>query len=191
MIYMHNLSGQTVPFAAKAVYYSLPRCRGLLKHQLNNYNRYTFKFDEDWTKEEENKYLQEAMTATATLQALFCDKTEFASTRSTIKTLDKGYKRGDPSRLLNMMIVWYTDRLRGKNQEDGTSYTSCEANTAAELHRALDPLITPRHAYDMPSLWPLVEKVYVGVPASRVLRHLTIVDLPGMSRSDTTFVLYF
>jgi hypothetical protein len=182
MLYAHKLQGQTKPFAAKVIYTSLKECRCILKHQLKNYNRHTFNFDEEWTTEEANEYLQEADTARAVFQTLFCDKAPFESPRSTTATLLKNHKLGNSTKLLDLMMSWYMERLRGKAEENNASYTFCEGSTVAEFHQALDPLTTPQHGYAAPSLWPLVSEVVVGVPSSRVLRSLNIVDLPGTLR---------
>ena len=180
MLYMHKLPGQTTPFAATVRYHPLKDCQMWFKWLITSYNCYVFEFDQDWTDEEKNKYRQEANTALATLRTLFCDKRKFDSHDSTVGTLAQTFKDGTRANLLGTMAGWYADRLRGKSQEDDMSYTSCQGDTIAEVRAALDPLITPKYDFDVPSLWPLVKEVFVGVPSSRVLRDLILVDLPGM-----------
>lgn len=184
MIYMHKLPGQTSNFAAKILYQPVAKCRSCLKELLKDYNCYTFEPDKEWTKDEETQYRLKSKTAFAAFRALFCDKAQFESPRSAIETLSRSYKSGRASILLGTMTGWYADRIRGKTQEDDASYTFREGHTAADLHQALDPLIMPRPASDVPMLWPLVKEVYVGAPSSRVLRHLTTVDLPGTLKTS-------
>lgn len=179
MLYGHKLPRQTTPFAAKVSYQPLKDCQMWFKWLIGTYNRFTFNFDPDWTDEEKNKYRQEANTALATLRTLFCDKRQFESHDLTVKTLARTFQTGTRPNLLGNMASWYAERLRGKSQEDDMSYTSCQGDTIAELRAALDPLITPKYDLDAPSLWPLVKEVFVGVPSSRVLQDLVMVDLPG------------
>jgi hypothetical protein len=191
MLYMHKLPRQTTPLAAKVSYQPLKDCQMLFKWLLGNYNRYTFNFDQDWSDEEKNKYLQEANTALAVLRTLFCDKRQFESHEYTVKTLARTFKDGTRAKLLDTMAGWYAERLRGKSQEDDMSYTSCQGDTIADLRAALDPLITPKYDFNTPSLWPLVKQVFVGVPSSRVLRNLTMVDLPGTSKQEMISLVLF
>lgn len=181
MVYEHKLPDQTQKFAAKTSYYPLAKCREFLEEQLGNYNRYTFMFDKYWTDSEKDEYHQAAETAALTFRTLFCNETQFESPGETTRTLNQTYSNRTHEGLLDTMTDWCAVRLRDKSQEDDTSYTFCEGSSAAELRDLLDPLITPKHACDEPSLWPLVTEVQVGVPGSKVLRHLTIHDLPGIS----------
>lgn len=179
MLYMHQLSDQTASFAAKVSYYPVAECRWWFKWLLSSYNRWVFKYNQEWTDEEKNKYRQDASTALGTLRALFCDKSQFESQALAVETLAKNYTGGEYSPLVNIMAKWYEERLHGVSQEDGMPYTFCQGGTVSELRDILDPLITPKHVCDKPLLWPLVKQVTVGVPSSRILRDLTMVDLPG------------
>ena len=179
MLYMHELPDQTAPFAAKVSYYPVEECHWWFKWLLNSYNRWVFKYNQDWTDEEKNKYRQEANTASITLRALFCDKSQFETQQSTVETLAKNYTQGGRSTLLDIMAKWYKERVHGVSQEDGMPYKICQGSTVTELRDNLDPLITPKHVCNEPLLWPLVKQVAVGVPSSRILRDLTMVDLPG------------
>lgn len=181
MVFKHKLMGQTLPFAAKTTYCSTKKCRDFLRCQLANYDRFTFKFDKDWTESEEQEFRQRANTAVTNFRTLFCDKSRFESPGVTVKTLARNYSKKGHHDLLDKMAGWYKERLRGQRMEDDASFTFCQGNTAVELRSILDPLITPHHACDTPSLWPLVKEVQIGIPSSRVLRYLTIHDLPGMS----------
>lgn len=182
MLYVHKLLRQTTPFAAKILYLPVKNCQMRFKWLVGTYNRFTFNFDQDWTDEEKNKHRQEANTALATLRTLFCDKRQFESDEATIETLARTYKDGTLANLLGTMAGWYAERLHGKSQENDMSYSSCQGHTITELRAALDPLIMPKYDFDAPSLWPLVKEVFVGVPSSRVLKDLTLVDLPGTSK---------
>jgi hypothetical protein len=180
MLYAHKLPGQTSSFAAKVSYHSVKECRRVLKWLLDSYDRYTFHFDKAWTKEEEKEFRQEANTALDTLRTIFCNRKGFKTRQSAIKTLARSNNQGQHSNLLSTMAGWYGELLHRNDQEDGVSFTFCESNTVRGLRAILDPLITPKYGYSVPSLWPLVKEVSVGVPSSRILLYLTLVDLPGM-----------
>lgn len=184
MLYMHELPDQTTPFAAKVSYYPVKECHWWFRWLLNSDNRWVFKYNQEWTDEEKNKYHQEANTASFTLRALFCNKSQFETQQSTIETLAKNYTLGERSTLLlDTMAKWYEERVHGVSQQDGMPYKFCQGSTVIELRNILDPLITPKHVCDEPLPWPLVKQVAVGVPSSRILRDLTMVDLPGTSRT--------
>ena len=187
MLYMHELPDQTAHFAAKVSYYPVKECHCLFRWLLNSYNRWNFKYNQEWTDEEKKKYRDEANTASFTLRALFCDKGQFDTQQSTIDTLAKNYTQGERSTiLLDIMAKWYEERVHGVSQEDGMPYKVCQGNTATELRDILDPLITPKHVYDEFLLWPLVKQVAVGAPSSGILWDLTMVDLPGLFKPQST-----
>lgn len=186
MVYTHELAGQTLPYAAKISYIPLTECRDFLTSQLESYNLYTFKFNLDWDDKEKNKWFQESDTALSAFQTLFCDRPEFKTSEAAIETLTQSYRSGRSWSLLNMMVEWYKERLDEACQGQNASHAFCEGGTVAEMRAKLDPLITPTCVYDVATLWPLVKEVHVGVPSSRVLRHMTIADLPGASKWHST-----
>ena len=182
MLYVHELTDQTAPFAAKVSYFPVKECHWFFRWLLSSYNRYAFKFNDEWTDEEKNKYRQEANTALSTLRALFCDKSQFETQSSTVETLAQNHVKGDS--LLNTMAGWYEELLQGIKQEDGMPYAFRQGSTVTELRDMVDPMITPKSVCNEPLMWPLVKQVAVGVPSSRILRDLTMVDLPGMFKPD-------
>lgn len=181
---MHKLSSQATPFAAEIRYFTIDKSRALLKELLYNYNLYHFEADKDWTHNEKNEHSQQAETAKQTFRFLFCNKDEFSSPGAAAAALDKSYHSPKPSELLDTMTGWCEDHFSEYDEEEGAGYSFCEADTVAELHSLLDPLIFPSYSIDEPSLWPLVDNVCVGVPTSRVLKYVTLVDLPGITDTN-------
>lgn len=47
ILYMHELSNQTTPFAAEIRYFNIDKGRALLTELLYNYNLYKFQADKD------------------------------------------------------------------------------------------------------------------------------------------------
>jgi hypothetical protein len=177
MLYMHKLPWQTSGYAAEIPYYTIPKCRELLEELLRQYNFYTFEQDLDWTNKQRNEYAQQASTAFQTFRTLFCDQDEFISQQAAEAQLSSSYENHCKDELLKEMVGWCEDFF-----EDGARYTRCEGRTMSQLRSQIDPLTAPNHFADESSLWPLVQKVCVGIPTSRVFQYIALVDLPGRYR---------
>jgi hypothetical protein len=177
--YLHKLDWQTQPFAAEIGYYTVEKCRKLLEELLRHYNLYNFEPEDDWTNDQKSEYSQQAETAIQTFRTLFCDQGLFASQGDAERSLHDHYKASSTGELLDLMEGWCEGFFEEFDVEDDAGYTQHEAETIAELRSYIDPLTAPNHSFDEPSLWPLVELVRIGVSSSRVLRYVTLVDLPG------------
>jgi hypothetical protein len=177
--YMHKLPWQAQEFAAEIRYYTIDKCRKLLEELLTHYNFFTFEADEDWSSGQRSEYSQQADTAMSTFRTLFCEQAAFDSQSSAQERLDHSYQHTDGSELLDMMAAWCEVFFAQHEKKDGAAYTRCEVATASELRFCVDPLTAPKFSDDKALLWPLVELVEMGVPSSRVLQYVTIVDLPG------------
>jgi hypothetical protein len=178
-VYMHKLPWQSLKYAAEISYYTIQQCRKLLNELLQQYNLYNFEIDEEWTSSQRSEYSQQADTAMATFRTLFRDQEEFETQRAAEYTLSHSYERDLTEELLRMMAVWCENFFVTYAKENDAGYTRCETDTVADLRAYIDPLTAPSHYHKEASLWPLVETVKVGVPSSRVLKWVSIVDLPG------------
>ena len=179
MLYMSKLAGQTSPYAAEIQYYTIPKCRELLEESLRQYNFYTFEQDPDWTNKQRNEYAQQASTAFQIFRTLFRDRVQFISQKAAESQLAWSYEQGSKEELLEEMVGWCEDFFEDFDKEDGAGITRCGGRTMIELRDQIDPLTAPNHFTDASSLWPLVQKVCVGIPSSRVFQYITLVDLPG------------
>jgi len=155
------------------------KCRKLLEKLLRQYNLYNFEAEADWTSDQKSEYSQQAETAIQTFRTLFCDQDLFASQGDAEGSLADHYKNSNTDELLDLMESWCEDFFADFDIEDDAGYTQHEADTVDELRSYTDPLTSPNHSFDEPSLWPLVELVRIGVSSSRVLKYVTIVGLPG------------
>lgn len=183
-IYTHRLPWQTrEAFAAEILYYTPDKCRKLLEDQIRAYNLFNFEKQETWSANMKTEYEQAAETALQTLRTLFCGKADFESPRAAKERLQANYTIGGTA-LLEHMVSWCQDYLREHVNKGGASFQRCYGESAEELNREVDPLTSPKHHYDEPSLWPLVEKVTVGVPSVRVLKYIDLMDLPGMTDTN-------
>jgi hypothetical protein len=185
---MHRLPWQTTEkYAAEIQYYTIPKCRELLEELLRQYNVFTFEADEHWTKKQRNEYSQQSSTAFDTFRTLFRDEVEFCSQGSAEQSLDESYKNESTRDLINSMVGWCESFFENyaKDEGNGAGYTRCEGKSMDELRQQIDPLTAPNHFADESSLWPLVQKMSVGIPSSRVFQYITIVDLAG--KLESTF----
>jgi len=186
-VYTHRLSWQIdEPFTAEILYYPVSRCRELLHEQLRAYRLFHFQKDGVWNADQEKKYARAADTALETFRTLFCDHEQFESPRSAKGSLQSDFLESRNG-LLETMVGWFQEHFHGYSTENDASYQQFADNSADGLNRLVDPLTTPNHRMDEPSLWPLVEKVIVGVPSSRVLEYIDIVDLPGKTATSCTW----
>jgi hypothetical protein len=183
---MHKLPWQTLEFAAEISYYNIQQCRKLLGELLRQYNLFNFELDDEWTSSQRSEYSQEADTAMATFRTLFRDQEEFESQRAAEYTLSHSYAQGLAEELLHMMMVWCENFFVNHSKENDAGYTRCGTDTVADLRAHIDPLTAPSHYHKEASLWPLVESVKTGIPNSRVLKWVSIVDLPGKLNHPNT-----
>jgi hypothetical protein len=177
--YSHKLDWQNQPYAAEICYYTVEKCRKLLEDLLRQYNLYNFEPESDWTSDQRSEYSQQAETAFQTFRTLFCDQDLFSSQGDAEGSLEDHYKDSNTHELLDLMESWCEGFFADFDTEDDAGYTHHEADTVDELRSYTDPLTAPNHSFDEPSLWPLVELVRIGVSSPRVLKYVTIVDLPG------------
>jgi hypothetical protein len=176
---MRKLPWQAQGFAAEIRYYTIDKCRRLLEELLGHYNLYNFEQDEDWSSSQRSEYSQQADTALQTFWTLFCGQEAFTTQASAEDQLELCYNNSEATELLDIMAMWCEGFFREHSKEEGAAYSRCEASTASDLRSCIDPLTMPRYSDGEASLWPLVELVQIGVPSSRVLEYVTIVDLPG------------
>jgi hypothetical protein len=178
-VYMHRLHWQSLKFAAEISYYTIEQCRKLLNELLRQYNLYNFEPDDEWTSSQRSEYSQEADTAMATFRTLFRGQEAFETQRAAEYMLSHSYAQDPTEELLQKMTEWCEIFFVNHAKENDAGYTRCETDTVADLRAYIDPLTAPSHYHREASLWPLVASVKTGIPSSRVLKWVSIVDLPG------------
>ncbi|GAB7327258.1 hypothetical protein MBLNU13_g11149t1 [Cladosporium sp. NU13] len=164
-LYMHRLPGQKAAYAAEIQYYTISKCLGRANSA--------------------------ASTAFQTFRTLFRDQAEFSSQGAAELHLSMRYKYGTQMELIETMVKWCESFFCDFDKQHGAGYTRCQGNTMSELRDQIDPLRAPNHFADKSSLWPLVEKVTVGIPSSQVLQYITIVDLPGITDTNKLRALWY
>jgi len=159
-----------------------------LAPKLQAYLIYHFKTAPEDEAEDPDSYEEmrlQAQTCEKVLLALFGTMPDFR-TPADIENLLRGWsdrlEENQP-----VLLARFVDRCGTLMQEiaaddTGRHYDHFEAPSVEALHDNLDPYISASNASaDSPQLWPLVKDVAVGIKDIRILQHVTIVDLPGLS----------
>jgi len=180
--YEQPFPGQAKKLAARVEYFDIDAIRELLSRLLQDYNTWNFEQEDDWDDEEKQELNRKSKTAFSTFRSLFCDKTEFESPRAATEFLEQAFKNSEETDALSVLGVWCEDLLEEKeaDEEDHTEYL--DAHSQEELLEQLDPLVSANSRYTEPTLWPLVKKVRIGIEGPRILKYVTLVDLPGKLR---------
>ncbi|KAH9845227.1 hypothetical protein Tdes44962_MAKER01237 [Teratosphaeria destructans] len=175
---------QTKAFAAQVEYFDIDRIRDLLSRLLVDYNTFNFQLPEDCDQDEKQELSRLSKTAFSTFRSLFCDRAEFESPRAAQEHLETLFREDEDNGLeaLDLMVEWCEDLLEEDEDVEGGHIQSLylEADTQDELLEQLEPLVSSTSRYEDPALWPLVRKVRVGLERPRILKHITLVDLPGL-----------
>ncbi|KAI6813573.1 hypothetical protein KC365_g15275 [Hortaea werneckii] len=182
MLFTHQLPFQTTAFAAEIRYSDLETCRKLLREQLKNYFRYVYEYDEEWDDIQQKEYESACQTAFKIFRSLFCDKPEFESPRAGKEFLEKAYRRNVNTALASME-AWCKSLLVDMMTEDG-AVLRFEADHVDDLNRELSPHISEHHDFNAPTLCHLINRVTIGARDSRILKYVTLADLPGTSDVD-------
>jgi len=111
------------------------------------------------------------------LRTLFNDLETFASSEAVHQSLKLAFEKGSLG-LLDILVEDCESKLKDRKCDRGYLETY-NADTVEKLRETLDPRISASSKFTEPALWPLIQKVIIGVRGSRVLERLTLVDLTG------------
>lgn len=150
--------GQELDYAAEIRFFDSETRKEFLQIQIDNYNRYNFALDPDWTIKEKQEQGNLAAAAEKIFRALFCEQFEFESSPN-IKDYLRRHWPDRRDAVLEKMMEWTDDLLLDHDQRNGCPYLSMEAYSGRELNDVIDPHIFEHHDFDEPRLWPLVEYV--------------------------------
>ncbi|EME86195.1 uncharacterized protein MYCFIDRAFT_82123 [Pseudocercospora fijiensis CIRAD86] len=176
--YSSPFTGQTKPFAAKIEYFGIDAIEELLSRMLQDYNRWNFQEQPDWDEDEKQELKRLSTTAFTTFRSLFCDQEPFESPRAATDFLLSKFQ--DDGEALVTMVTWCKSLLEEKEADEDDHVEFIDAATQTEFLEQLEPLVSSNSRFERPALWPLVRKVRIGLEAPRILRYVTLVDLPGL-----------
>ncbi|KAK5122690.1 hypothetical protein LTR85_003605 [Meristemomyces frigidus] len=149
-------------YAAQAVYFDEDGMTKLFKELLQNYDLYTFNMDKSWPKDLKHQYRQRTKTALELFLAMFLKHAEFQTEQSAREYLKQ--QQHD---------------INGTAIPCAIGPSSFSMREATHIWKMAG--LRTKTRYSEPALWPLVQKVCVSNGDSRVLKNVTICDLPGVT----------
>jgi GTPase SAR1 family protein len=182
--YQDAFPGQTLDFAASFQYLQPEAVKRQLHEMIKQYNTFAFEADRDWNEDDRTSARNAHANALKLLRTLFNDQPSFKSKVATVEYMKAMYTQQDL--LLDELATSCELKLKHTVRENYKTYQ--EAKTLAKLRSRIDPLMNSIGTFDEPSLWPLLRHVSIGVRGSRVLEHVTLVDLPGISDTNQSRV---
>ncbi|KAI5368171.1 hypothetical protein Slin15195_G033050 [Septoria linicola] len=178
--YCGQLNGQLQNFAMEISYYDEETSKALIKEHVQSYNQ-NREVKADWDDDTRQLYKRRADTTIKVLHALFCDHEELCSLGAVEGYLNQA--GGSLAKATPKLYKWYKE-LYTKTGLRERSVVVCESSTHKGFREATDALINATSSPTQPTLWPLVKFVRVGVRCSRVLEHVSLADLPGISDTN-------
>lgn len=117
---------------------------------------------------------------------MFCNKPEFESQETSEAILGRCEDPLYSVQLTAMILSWCDAHIQYRPEGYGVNVhaRNFEAATVSDLRDIIDPLISASAIYEEAALWPLIDGVAVGVRDSRILKHVTLVDLPGTADTN-------
>ncbi|KAI5258691.1 hypothetical protein E4T42_00556 [Aureobasidium subglaciale] len=178
-------AGQNKKFAAHIELLDDTSIAALLREHIDDFLVCHFEKDDSWTKNQEELYCAKAKTAEDTFSDLFHTSTDFKSLEAMKAYIGHGRMNGS----VDVIVEELLNRSRRLINDEMPRHLSnlFEADTAHQLGRRTEPFLFSRSTWNSRgTLRPLVHKVSVGVSGPRLLQHIILADLPGIS--DTNLV---
>lgn len=181
--YQGPFDEQETKFAAFIEFFDEDQIRAQVEKLLQDYNTWNFERPDDMDQEEEQDLKSQASTAFDTFRSLFCDRQEMSSIDAATDFLDSLYMDTEAN-AADMLCSWCGDLLEGFEDVEGEYWQRIDMDEQADFQDAVSPLMFSTSVYAEPALWPLVRQVQIGIQGSRVLQHVSLVDLPGMDDTN-------
>ncbi|KAF7194456.1 hypothetical protein HII31_04261 [Pseudocercospora fuligena] len=181
MIYGRPLPSQENRFAGQIEYLDLPSIGKLLVDATRDWQAYHIEKPANLNPDEEEELERHANAALFIYQTVFCDTEDFGTktiaaaslTRLCTSNASTQQKTTSLIRQAEAVMAWAR-----ANNSIPPDFIDTDSKT--ELHHWLDLHTDPGNSIDVPSLWPFIKQVNVGVSGSRVLDSWTVADLPGL-----------
>ncbi|KAK3625596.1 hypothetical protein LTR56_020316 [Elasticomyces elasticus] len=113
---------------------------------------------------------QRATTSSEAFSAMFGTKPQSQTEETAL-----GFLQGDRAEILAIMCAWCDELIL-----EAAPQTLLEADTAEELQHLLKRLDSSGSS----ALWPLVDRIRVGIKSCYILRFISITDSPGSTDGD-------
>ncbi|KAK4951393.1 hypothetical protein LTR10_010367 [Elasticomyces elasticus] len=180
-VYRRPLQGQTMRYAAQIVFMSKLHATRLLRKWLNDYYAWRQPTLDNLADEEQYFLRQKGITALSILMALRSNETDFSSEQNAHSWL-----AAQANQSANSLIQLCDSRLPVATAIDTARVTKVliQANTPELLMGLLRQYSDSTPCAERASLWPLVDRIRVGIQGRAILEYASLVDPPGSGDSD-------
>ena len=158
----------------------------MVRDHLEAYYEYHFNRQDEISNDELEAAELDAGTALKIFQALFADREEFRSQDRARNFLETATGPSD-SAILGKFEVWIANLISLIGAEEGivhrSSDTTEDLTFKLETFVGMNPILEDENGEalePLPSLWPIVKIVRVGLQSQFLSQGLVIADLPGM-----------
>ena len=177
---------QAQPFNAEIELFSMEEITKMMTDHLEAYYEYHFNRQDEISEDELETAELDAGTALKIFQALFADREEFRSQERARNFLKTATSSSD-SAILSKFEIWIAYLISLIGAEGGVVHRS--SDTTEDLAFQLESFVGMNPTLEdesgetleaLPSLWPIVKIVRVGLESRFLSKGLVIADLPGM-----------
>ncbi len=184
--YRQAFQTQVQPFHAEIELFNMEETRQMLREHLEAYYEYHFNRQDELEGDDLEAAELDAGTALKVFQALFADQEEFRS-QDRAQNFLRTAKSPSDSAILSKFVAWIEHLISQVGGENGIVHRSSDTteNLAFKLETfvGMNPILEDENGETLealPSLWPIVEIVRVGLQSHFLSQGLVIADLPGM-----------
>ncbi len=177
---------QVQPFHAEIELFNMEEIRNMMREHLEAYYEYHFNRQDEISEDELETAELDAGTALKVFQTLFIDRDEFRG-QDRAQNFLRTAKSSSDSAILSTFVAWIESLISLIGGEHGIVYRS--SDTTEDLAFNLETFVGMNPIFEddngetleaLPSLWPIVKIVRVGLQSHFLSQGLVIADLPGM-----------
>ena len=184
--YRQASQAQAQLYNAEIELFNVEEIMKMMANHLEAYYEYHFNRQEEISEDELETAELDAGTALKIFQALFADREEFRS-QERVRNFLKTAKSSSDSAILSKFEVWIANLISLIGAEGGivhrSSDTTDDLTLKLESFVGMNPILEDESGETLeaiPSLWPIVKIVRVGLQSHFLSQGLVIADLPGM-----------
>ncbi|KAK4888257.1 hypothetical protein LTR27_012837 [Elasticomyces elasticus] len=171
--------GQTMRFGAKVVFSGYGTSAKLLADGVRDYYAWRHP-DSDETADERRQNERKGRTAFDALMCLCSNKEQFFDAARAHDWLEE--ERGSVGNLLAKLRLWGAEALPETTAEGSVRVSNVlmQANTVEDLHELLRPYSDDTPSDRRPALWPLVDRVRIGIEGRAIFQYFELIDSTGL-----------
>ena len=184
--YRQASQAQAQTYNAEIELFNMEDITKMMTGHLEAYYEYHFNRQDEISEDELETAELDAGTALKIFQALFADREEFRSQERARNFLETAKSSSD-SAILSKFEVWIANLISLIGAEGGIVHRSSDTTEdlaiKLEAFVGMNPILEDENGETfeaVPSLWPIVKIVRVGLQSHFLRQGLVIADLPGM-----------